>query len=143
MNTTYVQQETDKVLKEMKDEFIEDFTLSIDVLAEKTLRVPLIKHKWVARLQQCKMQERLLKEEYSKRTEIEKNEIRKNVKVDLSDSDMNQVRVKNSERMEEIDNLLQIVNFKKEYLEMMTSSMQYNFSKDISNMIEMHKLETQ
>ena len=143
MNTTYVKQKTDEIYKEIHDEFVEDFKISLDVLGEKSLQVPSTKHKWVGRFQRAKLDERLLKEELDKRREIEKAELRSNAKVDLSGSDMSKVRISNSTRMEEIENELEIVAFKRSYLEMMVHHMQYNWTKDISNMIEMHKLETQ
>jgi hypothetical protein len=128
---------------EINKEFEFDMRFSIDVLSEKTLMIPAIKHKWVAKWMQVRMDKKLLSERRSAIVEFETTEISKSVKVGLSEDEIKKIKIKNRKDLKEIDDQLSDLALLEPYLKTLIDNMAYNLTKDVSNIIEGHKLETQ
>lgn len=128
---------------EINKEFEFDMRFSIDVLSEKTLMIPAIKHKWVAKWMQVRMDKKLLSERRSAIVEFETTEISKSVKVGLSEEEIKKIKIKNRKDLKEIDDQLSDLALLEPYLKTLIDNMAYNLTKDVSNIIEGHKLETQ
>lgn len=129
--------------KEIDDEMIFDMKFSIENLTDKSLIIPHIKHKWVSRKMKAKMRILLLQEEREQLVDFRKREISKSLKIDITEAELHKIKVNNDKRIKEIDIELIEARWTEEYLKDLCSIMTYTLTRDVTNMIEMQKLETQ
>lgn len=130
----------EKLFEEYKKEILEDTKIDEINLLDKQLKLPAIKHKWVARLiQQKREKNRLLK----KRKEI-KNQVLEKLGSQIPPGIPKKaldIKIDSTEEIQKIDESIEDLDLMIEYLEkieVVFKSMSY----DLRNIIDINKLET-
>lgn len=139
----YSMSDLSKILSEINLEYSNDVKFSIDIMSDKLLMIPAIKHKWVSKWINTKHQIKLLMEERDRVSSIERKDIVKSLKVDASEDEIRQIKSHNAKRVaEEIDPKIKDLQFLEVFYKALVDQLSYNFTGDIKNIIDMHKLET-
>lgn len=133
---------TDKIHSDIDKAYLADFQLSIDILAEKALAMPSLKHFWFGRLMRAKQEEKCISEELERRRDFKRLETSRGLKIDVSPEVLSKMKLETDEKIEELEQQLAEVAYKRELLDKTVGNISYNMTQDVRNMIDMHKLET-
>lgn len=130
-------------MDEINREFAQDIQFDLSNMSEKLMIIPAIKHKWVGRYMDVKFKIKKLSEERERIIAFETKEIGRNIKIGVTEAELKKVKIDNNKRLnDEIDPNLADLRFLESFYKPLIDILTYNLTKDITNMLDMHKLET-
>ena len=141
MSNNIEKSEIELLYEKFRDQLKEELQIDEMNLKEKSMKAPSIKHYWVARL----MDQRLNLYKYKKYRKEAAKKVFESIKADdpvkLSDLIINK-RVSENELISKIDNAIGETELLIKFLEDTVDKVCKNISYDINNIIEINKLET-
>ena len=129
-------------MRDINSEFSEDIKFELCTMSEKLMIIPAIKHKWVSRHMEVKYNIKKLTEERERIVLFETKQIGKNLKINVSEAELKRIKIENNKRLNELDEELASLRFLDGFYKPLIDILSYGLTKDITNMLDMHKLET-
>jgi chromosome segregation ATPase len=127
-------------LKKLQEKYIEDVSINMMNVGDKSMLAPTIKARWTSELYAHRHQLDQFEKQLAKLRHDDELVTRKNMKVQLSDAEVKKFRSKNNQKMNEvqdcIDDLREIVSFLGE-----CQKLSAFYGTDVKNVLDYMKLD--